>query len=164
MLRALLATALLALGTLPAVANQEEPIREKIDFICELRGYTCENVPVPEIKPIPEWQYNFKGIRGKYRLFMEPDAVYVYPGLSDKQYDVTLVHELAHYVDYKLGYMPVSAELWDEDKELYREYLCGSEGRAWHIGNTYAIYQGWDDLQTYGWYKWYENCELRHAE
>lgn len=164
MIRALLTTAVLALSTLPVVANPVETVRDKLDFICELRGYECDNVPVPEIKPISNWEYQFKGILGKYRPFMEPDAVYVYPGLSERQYAVTLVHELSHYVDYKLDYTPVSQQMWNEDRGLYLEYLCGSEGRAWHTGNTYAIFNGWEAEQLYGWYNWYDHCEMRHAQ
>jgi hypothetical protein len=143
--------------TLCGAASAATP-QEHLDFVCAVRALDCRELAPPAVKVVPMQPL------GQYRLWSDPDSVYVSVLVRDPVlFEGIVAHEISHYVDYKLGLAPLSERLWYEARPLYINWLCESEGQAWRAYNAWAL---WHRLPPgyfrYNWLASYPMCSTRH--
>lgn len=84
-------------------------------------------------------------------------AVYINRKLYGLDREKTLVHEMSHYLDTRLGINPpIPVKLSDKDGIFG---LCLSEKRAWRVTDLYWLRMKRDErVVGHTWVAWYDHC------
>jgi hypothetical protein len=111
---------------------------------------SCAGITPPNIKRVSMRE----GLRGYYD---GGDTVYINRELYGIQKEATIVHEMSHYLDTRLGLNPEMPVKRSDTPNVYK--LCVSEKRAWDLTDRYWVKYLRPGRAAKGeWVTWYDHC------
>lgn len=131
--------------TFALTSTPPHDLQGSFDFACKVMEYDCSSIEPPTV--VWESLYHTYGIFGGYNgddtIHMDNSVLWI----ADPVYvNSVIAHETVHYLDVKLGVLPVG------DMIPGSKALCNAEMRAWRVGNAYVISNGRPDLANFDWH------------
>lgn len=145
-LKSLVVSAALFLGTVSATTDQVNHTQYAVDYVCEVLKADCSDVPAPEIgfahlvDLVGVYGYYWPIYGGEGHIFLD---IGFKPFLGEPFPRSVLIHETTHYVEDTLGYGLTS---------------CESEELAFHVANLWLIENKHYEYVKWNWRDYYARC------